>query len=77
VQQGQRLTAAEVVTAPGPGVSPATLAAIVQVRIGFLGVQLESRDSTRLRARRRYEWQMTFLQVKTVGLGTRHLDARD
>jgi putative ABC transport system permease protein len=30
VQQGQRLTAAEVVTAPGPGVSPAALAAIAR-----------------------------------------------
>ena len=30
VQQGQRLTAAEVVTAPGPGASPAALAAIAR-----------------------------------------------
>jgi hypothetical protein len=34
----------------------------------FLGVQLGSRGGTRLRACRRYGWQMTFLQVKGIGL---------
>ena len=37
------------------------------VRLGFLGVQLGSRGGTRLRACRRYGWQMTFLQVKGIG----------
>jgi putative ABC transport system permease protein len=49
VQQGQRLTAAEVVTAPGPGVSPTTLAAIghqpgVRDAVGLTPAQITVTD---------------------------------